>query len=168
MKKIIYIALLGLIMFSCSDEDVKIETKTEKSQVKTFEDLGFVASDTDNKIIIQSISSPNATNNLYNISSSSKTDVLNFQMNGNFFAGENVYRGENSSNWNQSVDDLSMYFGKEVVFDTNIGLQNRGSSDNLTFYIPQLLSANITNLDNGKITAGSVVTWNLDSLNKKK
>ena len=140
--------------------------------VKTFEDyLEFANAETDNRIMLQSLGAINNTNTIDVISARSKVELgsIEFQIDEDQYVGENIFSGDEFITWNSNVDNLSQYYGKEVdVKVSNKLLQARNSSnsdDVVSFYIPEIISANLYNLKEGKIQPGSYITWNADPNN---
>lgn len=158
--------------FSCSEESHEIDTSSDISNVKTFEDyLEFANADTDNRIMLQSLGAINNTSTIDVISARSKVQLgsIEFQIDEDQYVGENIFSGDEFITWNSNVDNLSQYYGKEVdVKVSNKLLQARNSSnsdDVVSFYIPEIISANLYNLKEGKIQPGSYITWNADPNN---
>ncbi|WP_179004209.1 hypothetical protein [Winogradskyella forsetii] len=170
MKNITYILLFTIVAFSCSEESHELDTSSEVNSIKTFQDyLEFDNADTDNKILIQRAGGLNSTNSINAISTSSKIGAIELEIDGNPFKGDNIYYGEESTNWNNNVEDLSMFYGKEVSVSVQNKIpqaKNGSTSDNVvSFYIPEIIAANLYNLKDGHIQPGSYITWNSDAEN---
>ncbi|WP_340155084.1 hypothetical protein [uncultured Winogradskyella sp.] len=170
MKKITYIIILSIFSFSCSDDNHDLETEVDVSSVKTFEDyLEFSNADINNKILIQRVGGLNSSNSINTISTSSTIGAIDLEIDGVSFSGDNIYYGDELINWNNNIDDLSMFYGKQV----NVNVKNKisqakndsNSEEIVSFYIPEIISANLYNLKEGHIQPGSYITWNTDSEN---
>ncbi|QNK77090.1 hypothetical protein H7F37_13375 [Winogradskyella sp. PAMC22761] len=169
MKNIFYIICIAIFTFSCSEESHELNTSAEISNTKTFEDyIAFNYADVDNKITVQRMGALNTTASINTISTTSKIGAIELELDGTPFKGDNIYYGKNATNWTNNVEDLSMFYGKEVTIDlSNNSLQakNGSSSNSVSFYIPDIIVANLYNLNEGRIQSGSYITWNSDSEN---
>ncbi len=170
MKKII-IACCSLFLFSCSNENSDID-KTPESKLASFEDyLKFMNSETKNSLLIQSVSTLNSPNNLYTISARSleSNSALSFKLDGTEFSPNDVTINNNSTAWSRSDQDLTNLFGKkfDLTFSNNQILARSGSTNETStnVYIPELINVNVSNLNEGKVVPGTIISWNIDTLN---
>ena len=178
MKKIIISLSFVLLLISCAKEEESIINQEATAQkVTSFEDyLKFINSDTKGQILIQSVSSLKSENNIYNLSSSIKGNQespLILSLDNKVFNSPDVYKSSKSSNLRVSNKDLSVFFGKSLKLEMhNKSITARTSSstakstgDSFDVYIPELLKSKVNGLVNGKVVAGTTITWNADSKN---
>lgn len=178
MKKFKYIYILSLFCFlqlSCSDENTNNEQVQNENSISSFEDyFSFINSETTGAIIVQSIKTP-LSNEMYMASSSiegNKTPLmLKVDEQVVTFTNYQYSESSNVSSSNESIDDMSTLFGNnfEVVIENeqvNASRTNQTSSNSVeSVYIPALISATFSGLDNGRIVAGSQISWNFDGNN---
>jgi len=174
MKKIISSICLFALLISCNQESYLIESNNNSQNVTSFEEyIKFFDPETEAHILIQSSNSINASNNIWNINSSIKGDKLPYDLfiDNLMFTTQEVYRSEQFSNWRISNEDLHSLYGKKFRLEKseNVirGLNTNESSSENDIYIPKLLNAQLSNLQNNSIGVGTTITWNADNLNKR-
>jgi PBP1b-binding outer membrane lipoprotein LpoB len=177
MKKIILSLSLVLLFVSCAKEDNAIDQSASSQKVTSFEDyLKFVNADTKGQVLIQSISGLESGNNIYNMSTTIEGNneaPLIISLDNRKFGNNVISKTSKNSNAIASNTDLSSFFGKKISFE----LQNKSINAKTTsatskslnnpsaVYIPQLLKSKVSGLVNGKVVAGTTITWNADSQN---
>lgn len=176
MKKIKYLVLAILIpvLYSCSDESNGVIDGEEQSRISTFEDyFTFLNQETDGGVLIQSMSTVNSNGETYSVISNIKGDKspLTLKVDDRVlsFNDYNYSSTENRSYSNLSNQDLRAVFGNKFEVElTNSDVQARTSNDSQdisSVYIPELVNISFSNLVNGKIGAGTQITWNSDANN---
>ena len=170
MKKIM-IVCCSIILFSCSNENSEID-KTPENKIASFEDyLKFMNTETKNSLLIQSVSTLNTPNNLYTISARSleNNSALSFKLDGTEYSPNDITVNNNSTAWSRTDQDLTTLYGKklDLTFSNNQVLARSGSTNETStnIYIPELVNVNISNLNEGKVVPGTIITWNIDTAN---
>jgi len=179
MKQIKYkfytlIVLISLI--SCTDNNDNLSEDLNDSSIATFEDyFNFLNTETDGTIIVQSVRTP-LSNEAFMVSSSIEGNrqplALNVDDEVITFTDYNYSESSDKSTSNITLNDLSSIYGN--IFQVELAnnemkatrIENSSGNSVESVYIPQLISANFTGLENGKIVAGSQITWNFDNQNE--
>ncbi|MEP5339251.1 MAG: hypothetical protein ABJL44_14610 [Algibacter sp.] len=184
MKKIFYISVLSILsIVSCSDEvtettDEGIATnEVIENNVTSIEDyFDFLTTDTDGTVVVQSISTA-LSGEAYKAISSIKGDktplTLKVDEKTVSFTNRDFSSVANKSYSNVSVDNLAEVFGS--TFKVEFGDDQLSAKSNVdkssdedsteSVYIPGLVNAEFTGLEDGKIIANSLINWNADDQN---
>lgn len=179
MKNKIYTALVASIAvfaFSCSDDSgVQTEEITENN-IASFEDyFEFLNTETNGNVVIQSIETP-LSNEAFMASSSivGNQQPLTLKANENTINFTNYQYSEsaNESYSNITLSNMSSFFGNQFtvnIVNKQIVAKSSESSEISSIesvYIPNLINAQFSGLNNGKIVAGSQISWNFDNQNE--
>lgn len=183
MKKnsqIIAIVLLSFVLSYCTkDSKVEIDDKTTKNKVAIFKDyFDFMNTETNGSILIQSYKTPLSEESFAAISDiDGNRQPLALKVNDRLISFTNYEYSEttNKSSSNIDLDNMASVYGN--FFSVELGstqvkaksTNNTTSSTNTnnSVYIPQLIKAKFDDLENGKIVAGSKISWNFDDNNEK-
>ncbi len=172
---LIFTSSLVIFFFSCKDEAIDL---AEVDKPTTFEEyFQILGTPTDGAILIQSSGTPFSDSRAYNVNSRIKGDRMPFglDLNGEKISFKDYYfsKLKNISYAEIDQNDLSDvyggYFNFEVVqLGSEVFIKTAPSKkgENGSIYIPELIQAQITNLSNGNIVAGTTITWNVDPDNE--
>ena len=158
-------------MLSCSKENTDIN-KNPENKIATFEEyMKFLNTETKNSLLIQSASVLGSSNNLFTMSARSlqSNSALSFKLDGTEYKPNDYTTIGNNTSWVRSDLDLTSLYGKKISLSyTNNQIHARMGSaigNEVTIYIPELISANVSNLQDGKVIPGTIITWNIDTAN---
>jgi len=169
MKKIYLIIPLFLAVLSCSEDTFgDIEDNVSEKKVDSFIDYyKFLTNETDGSVLVQSISTLNSDpvfsatstipGNHSSYSLNTKTTVIQFN---NFMYDEES--GKSTSVISNA--NLKDFFGKIQSFNLGDGMAK--GEDEGKIYIPEVISASFSGLNNGRIVAGTTISWNVDGNNE--
>lgn len=169
MKKIL-IFCTALLLFSCTDENVAIDKAPENKIFSIQDYFDFLKIKTKNSLTIQNYSSWFSP-----ITSSAISTKSEGNTNGLFFKLDNIeYRSSVSTpakdniGWTQDRVDMSNVYGNKVNVSFGIDPAALAACKTTSVYVPNILKIDYLNLNNdGKVVAGTTVTWNADNLNTK-
>lgn len=190
MKKIIYISILGLLILVACSDDNEIKTNTVKeNKVASFDDyFDFLNTETDGNVLAQSVSTP-LSNEAFMVSSSIKGDRapldLKVENKTISFKKHQYSVSAKRSYSNKNIDDLSEIFGNNFNIEAtsnliaakkiktinssvsiNSSATSTASGSVESVYIPNVIRAQFSGLENDKIVVGSEIIWNIDNQNE--
>jgi len=179
MKKIIYISVLSIFSLTSCSDDKGIETnEITENKVASFEDyFEFLNTETNGSVIVQSISTPLSSEAFMASSSiNGNKQPLALKVDDEVVSFTNYQYSElaKKSYSNVNLDNMSNVFGNQFTVDITpeqmiASRTSNSSSSNSgveSVYIPNLINAQFSGLSNGKIVAGSQISWNFDSQNE--
>lgn len=160
--------MFGLIL-SCSDDNTDInKSNLESSQKENY--YKIYNSEAKNHIILENLGGIYDKNKITNITSFSLDSTpKDITINGEKLLGKFISQNKGGT-WS-SQSDISSLFGKKVsikksgnnyIISNNVS--NKGG-DEISWYIPEIISATVTGLVDGKVVPGTTVTWNKDQNN---
>ena len=174
MLKKIYLLAIGFFLLSCHDDAINLKKEDNNSQAQSMF-YKIYNSEAKNHLLIENLNGIYDKNNISNITSiSSDGSPLKLTINGKTLVAPISLTGKGGS-WRTSSYDVKSLFGKKIflktvgnnleasIFNNNSSIASRTTEDGLSVYIPEILSASVTELDsNGNITPGTVIRWNKD------
>jgi len=172
--KLITLIAITIMCFSCSDESTGIIEENNEQNISSFEDyFRFLNEETDGNVLMQSIKTNNSNGKTFSVSSSIKGNKspLTLKINDRTlnFPEYTYDNASNKSFSNLSNQELSSVFGNTFKVElSNDEVFARLSSEIQSaesVYVPTLVDAEFSNMVNGKITAGAIITWNFDQDN---
>lgn len=174
--QLLFIGIItSLFIISCKEKSYDMEIESGKPIASLEDYFGFLNSPADGSIIIQSFETNASNGQSFMITSSFSGDrpPFDIKVNNTEVNFESHYFNS-STNKSSSVfnsADMHELYGNdfEIVFETNLTvLKNTTSDSNSTasVYIPDLIHVQFSELQEGKIVVGSVVSWNFDGDNE--
>ncbi|MDV3866785.1 hypothetical protein CMU00_15955 [Elizabethkingia anophelis] len=176
MIRIFYFFILGILMFSCTEDNVSIKKVSNSENAKSVF-YKIYNSEAKNHLLIENLNGIYDKNSISNISSRSLDgSPVSLSINGNIIEGTVKLAGKVGV-WQSSSLDVKSLFGNTILLKKGSnGLiasiaSNKTASingiqeDGLTIYMPEIISASISGLENGNVVPGTVVTWNRDMRN---
>ena len=170
MKKILFLSILGLTL-SCSNESTGID-RNDSTVLKQSNFYKIYNSEAKNHIMIESLSGIYDKNDMSKITSISLNGTpMDIILNGKKITGTLDVQGKGGS-WS-SPSDVFSFFGKKITLKkvgNNLMISenplNKGEEEEgINIYIPEIISASVSNLVNGNLAPGSIITWNKDQSN---
>lgn len=168
MKKI-FLYLVFIQLIGCTSENNNIENENATNKFENFYSIFNI--DTKNKILITNYSNLKDNESFSTISYKSlnvndnkivKLDNLEFLNNGSeYINGYTI--------WQYNDNRLNSLFGNKVNFtlkDKNQSeFQVESENQNVNIYLPKIINVTVSNLNNGRLQVGTIVTWDIDVLN---
>lgn len=163
-------------MFSCTEDNVNIKKVSNSENAKSVF-YKIYNSEAKNHLLIENLNGIYDKNSISNISSRSLDgSPLSLSINGKILEGPVRLAGKDRV-WQSSSSDIKSLFGNVILLKkgsngliTSIASNKTASiggiqEDGLTIYIPEIINASVSGLENGNIVPGTVVTWNRDIKN---
>ena len=161
-------SVLGLIV-SCSNENTNIDkVDSNISQKENY--YKIYNSEAKNHIILENLGGIYDKNKITNVTSISLDSTpKDITINGVKLSGKFTSLSKGGT-WSSQSDILSL-FGKRVIikklgsnYVISDNVLNKGG-DEISWYIPEVISATVTGLVDGKVVPGTTVSWNKDQNN---
>ncbi|GAE62983.1 hypothetical protein CIN01S_02_01050 [Chryseobacterium indologenes NBRC 14944] len=166
--------MLGALMLSCKDENISIEKGNNTAEAAQSNYYKIYNSEAKNHLLIENLNGIYDKTNISNITSRSLDgNPMSLTFNGRTLSPQVNIVGKGGL-WTASTADVKSLFGKKLflqvvnnklVATTNTGAAGKNAGDGLSVYIPEIINAEVSGLNNGSVAPGTVVTWNRDMNN---
>src|SRR5690606_11899503 len=172
MKKIFITLSSIFLLASCANEEstfnLPVENNSVTGNVISFADYyDFITANTHDKALVSNISYINSTGALNSLSASraNSTNPYILKLNGNTFTPSYIYNSPTGSTYQLDDSSLTNFFGKQLKIDFTTTDLVLTDNTNFDVYVPDLLTVSVSNLINGQLQPGTIITWNADSQN---
>lgn len=175
MIKIFYFFVLGILLMSCTDENIRIEKEGNEGSAKSAF-YKVYSSEANNQLLIENFGGIYDTNSTSKVSAHSLNGMpMSLTVNGKKIEVPVKIAGKGGG-WQVSNYDAKSLFGHTLSIKTSRGrltasIDNktitRGLNGDIDIYIPEIITAQVFGLDaNRNIVPGTVITWNKDVNNR--